>query len=502
MPEKCGLMPPGLGPFVQAALGCMCVGVLAYKCSIDKSGRGTVRFIFDSSKNFAGAAWMHVANLMVAGLLGREASSEGDACQWYFIEIMIDTTLGVYVEYKLLETLLLTLKNAGGLQAQLAEMIEAPCITIPDKEDIEAASPTKEDTEGASPSEEDTKTAAGKGDKASPLLEHSKSEGEAGNDMMVVFHKWSKELLFLLSHLDKPRYAAQLTSWLVIVTGMKFVMVSLMMVLSPQLQAVAGFVLAPLQDPSVKLVMVMILTPGVMNAVQFWLQDNIFVDVAQWHEKQQLALEMASSLCGEKKAEESGNIDHQLIQAQNDLACMEGKIKEMLQGSPSSWQQLKQLLDGENGFLEKVRRRQALEEDRYSVLSADFVRKTENLHRNTSGAFIPDVVLQQLKKRSDSYSPKFTVKAETQPGQYVIVCGEGELGGWEPRRGAVLTTKLGQWPRWESESITLDPRRYMYQYKYAIMSEAGQVVRWEDGPNRTLCSGHFPATATFDKTAA
>jgi hypothetical protein len=39
---------------------------------------------------------------------------------------------------------------------------------------------------------------------------------------------------------------------------------------------VAGFVLQPfLSDPNLKLLFVMILTPMVMNAFQFWVVDNI-----------------------------------------------------------------------------------------------------------------------------------------------------------------------------------------------------------------------------------
>merc|ERR1712232_46599 len=48
----------------------------------------------------------------------------------------------------------------------------------------------------------------------------------------------------------------------------------------PLLQPIAALALAPvLEQPRLKLLVVMILTPGVMNAVQFWLVDNIFVHV-------------------------------------------------------------------------------------------------------------------------------------------------------------------------------------------------------------------------------
>jgi len=282
MPEKCGLMPPGLGPVVQCILGCVCVSVLAYKCHIDKSGRGTVRFVFDSSKNFAGALWMHVANLIVAGILGRQASSGGDACQWYFIEIVVDTTLGVYVEYRLIKALLFCLKDRGGSCATAAEMIEAPCIVWPDAPAEDAEAPPCDPCK--LPAEDHKATAPatpGDGGMDQPLLARLNE---------VDREKLWKDAEILWKHLDIERYFLQLFSWLGVVTCMKFVMVIAMLVLSPQLEGAAAFLLNPLnQEPTLKLLVVMILTPGIMNGVQFWLQDNIFVDVAKLHDKGQLA---------------------------------------------------------------------------------------------------------------------------------------------------------------------------------------------------------------------
>uniref|UniRef100_A0A7S4V469 Uncharacterized protein n=1 Tax=Alexandrium monilatum TaxID=311494 RepID=A0A7S4V469_9DINO len=256
MPEKCGLMPHGLGTVVQAALAGISVGVLAFKCSIDNSGRGPVRFVFDSSKNLAGSAWMHVVNLVVAASLGRLASRHVDACQWYFIEIIMDTTIGVYVEYKLLGFILCILKQGSQGMKDLAAAIEAPCISM---EDIVEVTHSDGAANGID----------------LPLL-------PSGSEDRPV--SYAEEFRALLGRLNPGRYATQLFSWLGVVTVMKFVMVTIMLLLSRQLEAVSGFVLSPVASrPSAKLVVVMILTPGVMNALQFWLQDNIFVDVAKDH---------------------------------------------------------------------------------------------------------------------------------------------------------------------------------------------------------------------------
>merc|ERR1712039_1027919 len=73
-------------------------------------------------------------------------------------------------------------------------------------------------------------------------------------------------------------YIKQLLYWLIIVSGMKFSMVCLLMAGAEPFQFASMTVLRPFfSNPNLKLLVVMILTPGIMNAVQFWLVDNIFV---------------------------------------------------------------------------------------------------------------------------------------------------------------------------------------------------------------------------------
>jgi len=59
---------------------------------------------------------------------------------------------------------------------------------------------------------------------------------------------------------------------------MKLSMVVLMAIGEVPLTAISGALLRPLiADPLSKLVVVMIFTPAIMNGVQFWLVDNIFI---------------------------------------------------------------------------------------------------------------------------------------------------------------------------------------------------------------------------------
>merc|ERR1712136_58880 len=55
-------------------------------------------FCLDSSKQLIGAVWLHLLNLGFASLQVR-LICKGDPCEWYWVNIMVDTTLGVVAEY-------------------------------------------------------------------------------------------------------------------------------------------------------------------------------------------------------------------------------------------------------------------------------------------------------------------------------------------------------------------------------------------------------------------
>lgn len=226
------------GAFATAVQGCLfivTIAVLTFKFKKEQTDKGTkartvYQFCFDSSKNMAGSAWTHVANLGCAMVLGGREGASGDssdACAWYWIEIMLDTTVGVAVEYFLLEGLI-RLCSASGLS-------------------IDVASGKYYD--GA----------------------------------------------FAVKNIKWQSYFTQLAAWLTVVTGMKFVMVFAMLQLASPLQAVAQLLLSPFEaSAQAKLFMVMVLTPGVMNSVQFWLVDNIFCHAKEEAARPQMRAREAS----------------------------------------------------------------------------------------------------------------------------------------------------------------------------------------------------------------
>lgn len=202
--KDCIVLPGLQGLLVQFLLFCCCVGTLVVKKVREGPRRSWFQFGLDSSKQFLGAGWIHVMNLLCATIMGTHMS-EGDECEWYWLNIMLDTTLGVWVEYMLLRI--------------LTEALDM-------------------------------------------LL------GEGGQDFRSGNYWRNGEFQVIM-------YVKQLIVWLSIVSFMKLAMVVLMILLAKPLTMAARTVLNPfLEKPMLKLLVVMIATPMVMNAFQFWVTDN------------------------------------------------------------------------------------------------------------------------------------------------------------------------------------------------------------------------------------
>lgn len=206
---ECQVVAGVFGLAVQGALFTLCVGVLVSKKLADSS-RSWRDFLLDSSKQLAGAGWIHILNLLCAEALEAKLQ-KGDQCEWYWINIVVDCTLGVIVEYFALMLLTSLLAKLSG------------------KESVEDS-------------------AFASGDYRDPD---------------------TKQIVY-------SRYTKQLALWLVVVSIMKFSMVLFMITFHQHVQSIASGVLAPTsQNPRLKLLVVMIATPFVMNALQFILVDSM-----------------------------------------------------------------------------------------------------------------------------------------------------------------------------------------------------------------------------------
>lgn len=102
---KCEL----LGPFailVQSSLGALAILSLIYKRHIESPRRPVTIWFFDVSKQLFGAVVVHFLNIFMSTdsdvFVLRQKTSP---CTWYFLNVLLDTTIGVGLIWILLRTL-------------------------------------------------------------------------------------------------------------------------------------------------------------------------------------------------------------------------------------------------------------------------------------------------------------------------------------------------------------------------------------------------------------
>jgi hypothetical protein len=193
-----------LRPYGLVLFGVVVIGLIIKKLR-EKSSRTWFEFILDSSKQMAGASWLHLLNILFSFALHHLG---GDECSWYWIHITVDTTLGVWVNYQL---------------HYLIYKVLVPKF-------------------------------------CSPTMAANFKSGDYG---------------LASGKIDWGKYFKQLFIWLFIVSIMKSTMVLIMLVAYVPLLALALFVLSPFKNNAeLKLIIVMVLTPLIMNTVQFWITDS------------------------------------------------------------------------------------------------------------------------------------------------------------------------------------------------------------------------------------
>ncbi|KAF8622193.1 hypothetical protein AX15_007302 [Amanita polypyramis BW_CC] len=110
-----------LGPtalVVQALMGILVIISLIYKRQRERPMRPWKIWLFDVSKQVVGQLFVHSLNVLISDAVSRYKS--GDACVFYFLNILIDTTLGVgllYVTLHALTTLLSNKLNFKGFES-------------------------------------------------------------------------------------------------------------------------------------------------------------------------------------------------------------------------------------------------------------------------------------------------------------------------------------------------------------------------------------------------
>eukprot|EP01055_Gregarina_sp_Pseudo9_P004340 Gregarina_sp_Pseudo_9__4339@NODE_449_length_2812_cov_14_912730_g425_i0_p2_GENE_NODE_449_length_2812_cov_14_912730_g425_i0NODE_449_length_2812_cov_14_912730_g425_i0_p2_ORF_typecomplete_len242_score20_85STIMATE/PF12400_8/3_1e33_NODE_449_length_2812_cov_14_912730_g425_i015612286 len=190
----------GVGWYVQALLGLISFLSLIAKRLVEKPRRTWTVFGFDAGKQAIGALFAHSLNLSFAS--GQSAlTDEGDACDYYWLNIILDTTLGVLITY----IALIGLLQSPVVRGQMG----AYCY------------------------------------------------GYYGNPPNV------------------RHWASQLLLWLGVIVIMKIAILFLLVVGQDFFQSFAQVALLPFESkPNLKLLIVMIVTPIIMNTFQYWVTDS------------------------------------------------------------------------------------------------------------------------------------------------------------------------------------------------------------------------------------
>lgn len=102
---KCELLGP-FAIFVQASLGAIAILSLFYKRYIERPRRPLKIWFFDVSKQLFGAVIVHFLNIAMSAESGPAISGQATSpCTWYFLNVLLDTTIGVGLIWILLGSL-------------------------------------------------------------------------------------------------------------------------------------------------------------------------------------------------------------------------------------------------------------------------------------------------------------------------------------------------------------------------------------------------------------
>lgn len=205
----CQLLPGLLGVAVQGLLFLGVCVALVWKKAFDDPPRSWTVFLADSSKQAVGSGWLHVLNMISAWGLDAHVEA-GDACDWYFVNIVVDCTVGVAIEFALMQMWARAIPWLGRPELALAL--------------------------------------------------------ESGNYYEPVGYGEETRFQF-------RRYAMQLSLWVLIVTQMKVFVVLLLLISHEKLLLATRFLLGSIPNGGQKLLVVMVGVPFAMNTLQVCLVD-------------------------------------------------------------------------------------------------------------------------------------------------------------------------------------------------------------------------------------
>lgn len=111
---QCELLGP-LALVIQGTMGALAILSLLYKRSKENPQRPLWVWFFDVSKQVCGALGLHVINLVLSDLQSHsdEPDQDNNPCTWYFLNLLLDTTLGVPILWFFLYIIHMTAFRVG-----------------------------------------------------------------------------------------------------------------------------------------------------------------------------------------------------------------------------------------------------------------------------------------------------------------------------------------------------------------------------------------------------
>eukprot|EP00927_Polykrikos_kofoidii_P063570 TRINITY_DN58410_c0_g1_i1.p1 TRINITY_DN58410_c0_g1~~TRINITY_DN58410_c0_g1_i1.p1 ORF type:complete len:373 (+),score=48.21 TRINITY_DN58410_c0_g1_i1:87-1205(+) len=101
----CQLLSTKFGWWLQAVLGFACFMTLVGKRFTDRVRRPWKIWFFDTSKQGISALVVHFLNILLSMAFGEFLNVNADPCNWYWINLTLDDTLGVAIQFLLLRSL-------------------------------------------------------------------------------------------------------------------------------------------------------------------------------------------------------------------------------------------------------------------------------------------------------------------------------------------------------------------------------------------------------------
>ncbi|SPO21498.1 related to Vacuolar membrane protein [Ustilago trichophora] len=124
--DNCKLMGP-FALFVQAIMGILVIGSLVYKRQREKPKRKWKIWALDVSKQLLGQLFVHILNVVLSDFV---ASGGGEnPCSLYFLNILVDTTVGVFFIYIALKYVTWFLTERLGLEGFVSGQYTPPLPT-------------------------------------------------------------------------------------------------------------------------------------------------------------------------------------------------------------------------------------------------------------------------------------------------------------------------------------------------------------------------------------